>query len=223
MVAHLFRTAHPDLSQARVQSSVACGMWAVSSLLHALTSSDGERNTTDIHTKSAFGPPATATGRPHCQPSEIGSATTMSSKQLARLRAAAIDGRSQNVYFRQEQLERLCKGLLDEESALRQAMIEDCYYSASEAITVLHASVQAIKIVYAGLHPDQSLKQEYRTAHGKDVADGKVPFGMVYIEPEAHTLLYSICAPLSAALAAGNCVAVVVSPSHSRLKPWVRS
>lgn len=137
----------------------------------------------------------------------------MASSQLARLRAAAVDGRAHNVYFRQTQLEQLCHGLLAEEAALRQAMIADCGYTASEAIAVLHASVRVLKELYATLQPTQALEQEYRVAHGKDAADGEVPFGLVYIEPEAHGLLFSICAPLTAAIVAGNCVAVLVCQS----------
>lgn len=135
----------------------------------------------------------------------------MAKAQLGSLQAAAIDGRAQNVYFRQTQLERLCKGLLAEEAALRQAMISDSQYMQSEAIAVLHAAVQTVKDHYASLQPAEALEREYRLAHGKDAADDERPFGLVYVEPEAHTLLYSVSAPLSAAIAAGNCVAILVS------------
>lgn len=135
----------------------------------------------------------------------------MSTAQFERLRAAAIDGRAHNVFFRQSQLERLCKGLLTEEETLRKAMTADSAYTPAEAISVLHAAVQTVKDCYATLQPERALEDEYRIAHGKDAKDGEVPFGLVYIEPEAHALLYSVCAPLSAAIAAGNCVAVVVS------------
>lgn len=142
----------------------------------------------------------------------------MSTVFIERLRAAAVDGRAQNVFFRQTQLERLCKGLLKDEEALRRAMITDSKYTESEAISVLHAAVQTIKDHYAALHPQRALEEEYRIAHGKDASDNDVPFGLVYIEPEAHTLLYSVCAPLAAAIAAGNCVAILVSgPNVFRL------
>lgn len=134
----------------------------------------------------------------------------MANNSIARLQAAVVDGRAHNVFFRQTQLERLCKQLLAEEQALRQAMISDSNYTPSEAIAVLHAAVQAVKDAYATLQPTEALEKEYRVAHGKDAPDSQVPFGLVCIEPERHTLLYSVCSPLSAAIAAGDCVAVLV-------------
>lgn len=134
----------------------------------------------------------------------------MPNAQIHRLQAATVDGRAHNVYFRQTQLERLCKSLLAEEAAFRQAMISDSDYTPSEAIAVFHVTTQTVKDLYATLQPVQALEKEYRVAHGKDAADGARPCGVVYIEPEAHTLLYSVCAPLCAAIAAGNCVIVLV-------------
>ena len=90
-------------------------------------------------------------------------------------------------------------------------MISDSNYSPAEAIAVLHASVQAVKDAYTKLQPSQALEKEYRIAHGHDAPDAGTPFGLVYIEPEAHTLLYSVCSPLSSAIVAGNCVIVLVS------------
>lgn len=135
----------------------------------------------------------------------------MSAGTFATLQAAAVEGRAHNVFYRQTQLERLCKALMDEEAALREAMISDSGYTAAEAIAVLHASIEAVKHWYGTLQPKKALKQEYRVANGKDAPDHSEPVGIVYVEPEAHTLLYSICAPLSAAIAAGNCVYLLVS------------
>lgn len=141
----------------------------------------------------------------------------MAANDLKRLQAAVVDGRARNVFFRQTQLDQLCRKLLAQEQPLRQAMVSDSNYTPSEAIAVLHASVQAVKDAYAFLQPTEALEREYRVAHGKDASDNETPFGLVYIEPEPHTLLYSVCSPLSAAIAAGNCVAVLVSAARDQL------
>lgn len=38
-----------------------------------------------------------------------------------------------------------------------------------------------------------------------------VPAGIVYIEPTSHTMFYSVVVPVASALAAGNCVILLVS------------
>lgn len=134
----------------------------------------------------------------------------MPSHSVARLQAAVVDGRAHNVFYRQTQLERLCKSLLARDTALRNAMIKDSGYSPAEAIAVFHAAVQAVKDSYATLQLKEALDDEYRVAHGKDAPDARIPLGLVYIEPTAHTLLCSVCGPLSSAIAAGNCVVLLV-------------
>lgn len=138
---------------------------------------------------------------------------SMSTYQIKRLEAAMVDGRTHNHFFRQAQLERLCKCILAKETLLRDAMISDSEYTPHEAIAVLHASLQAVKQCYASLQPKQALEDEYRVARGVDAIDNEVPVGMVYIEADTHTLLYSICSPLCAAIAAGSCVVLLVSPT----------
>lgn len=148
---------------------------------------------------------------------QVGNLSTpnMSTGPFARLQAAAIDGRAHNVFFRQTQLERLFKGLLAEEANLRDAMINDSKYTPAEAIAVLHASMQVIRGCYDGIQPKRALEEEYRIAHGKDASNAETPVGLVYVEPHPHTLLYSVCAAVSPAIAAGNCIIVLVSRSFS--------
>ena len=47
-------------------------------------------------------------------------------------------------------------------------------------------------------------------AKGKDASGNREPMGIVYIEPTRHTLLYSVISPVSSAIAAGNCIVVLL-------------
>lgn len=67
-----------------------------------------------------------------------------------------------------------------------------------------------MKDQYASIDFDQMMEEEYRIANGKDAADRRVAAGIVYIVPSSHTLFYSVIAPLSVAIAAGNCAVLEV-------------
>lgn len=144
-------------------------------------------------------------------------------KPFQRIREAAIDGRTQNVYYRQSQLERLRNVLVQNEEALQQAIVDDSGNSVTEAKIEYGLALLALKDQYASLNPAAALEEEYAITHGKDAPQRTEGAGIVYIVPTAHTLLYSIIAPLCAAIAAGNCVIVEVcalSNSSSMLDPF---
>jgi len=132
-----------------------------------------------------------------------------------RLRAAAIDGRAHNVFYRQVQLERLCQALISNASKLRDAIATDYGHSPAEITVELNLANSAIRRDYATLEPKAAHQEEYLIASGEDAPNSRRPAGIVYIEPCTHTLLYSVVAPLSAAIAAGNCVVVLVRPAYS--------
>jgi len=130
------------------------------------------------------------------------------------LRAAAIDGRTHNIYYRQHQLEALHQGLLDHTSEIKDALAADYDHTPAEIAIEIHLALSALKTSYETLQPTKALAEEYLIASGKDAPANRVPAGIAYIEPCTHTLLYSVVAPLSAAIAAGNCVIVLVSPKQ---------
>lgn len=68
-----------------------------------------------------------------------------------------------------------------------------------------------VKDQYASIDFDQMLEEEYRIADGENAADRRVANGIAYIVPSNHTLFYSTIAPLSVAIAVGNCVVLEVS------------
>jgi len=130
-----------------------------------------------------------------------------------RLRAAAIDGRAHNVFYRQVQLERLSQALTNNASKLRDAIATDYGHSPAEVAVELNLAISAIRRDYATLEPKAAHQEEYLIASGEDAPNSRRPAGIVYIEPCTHTLLYSVVTPLSAAIAAGNCVVVLVRPA----------
>lgn len=87
--------------------------------------------------------------------------------------------------------------------------------SEQEAAAEVALSLDLVKEQYAAINPAKDLEEEYRLSKGKDAQDQTRPWGVVYIEPQQnHTPLFSIITALSAALAAGNCVALKVSPDN---------
>ena len=132
-----------------------------------------------------------------------------------RIRASAIDGRAHNVFYRQQQIERLCRTILEHAEDIRKAIVSDFGHTESEATVEFSLTLSAIRNNYAALQPKKAHEDEYAVANGKDAPENQEPPGIVYIEPTAHSLFYSTLVPLSAALAAGNCVIVLVrSLSH---------
>ena len=136
---------------------------------------------------------------------------------FAAVRASVIDQRTHNVFYRQTQLERLCRTLIEKASEIRSAIESDYGHSQAEAAVEVHQTIDAVKRDYASLQPKKAIEEEYLVATKHDAPDHRRPVGMVYIEPCKHTLFYSAVAPLSAAIAAGNCTIVLVGPVRLRI------
>ncbi|KAM5347517.1 hypothetical protein ACJ41O_010522 [Fusarium nematophilum] len=135
-------------------------------------------------------------------------------KEFARLRAAAVDGRAHNVYFRQTQLERLCRAAVTNAREVSEALQQDYEYTRADAAIEIYATVSAMKESYTALEPKQVLDEEYLVAHGKDMPSFRKPVGIVYIEPCAgHSVFNSALVPLASAIAAGNCVILLLEDS----------
>jgi acyl-CoA reductase-like NAD-dependent aldehyde dehydrogenase len=132
-------------------------------------------------------------------------------ESFAELRAAAIDGRTHNIYYRQHQLEALHHGLLAHASEIQEAIAADYNHTPVEIALEIKLALYTLKASYETLQPTKALADEYLIASGSDSPNNRQPARIVYIEPCPHTLLYSIVAPLSASIAAGNCVIVLVS------------
>jgi acyl-CoA reductase-like NAD-dependent aldehyde dehydrogenase len=135
----------------------------------------------------------------------------MTSPSFPDLRAAAIDGRTHNIYYRQHQLEALHSALLSHAPSIRAAISADTTYTPAEIAVEFHLALSALKNAYETLQPAKAHADEYLIAGGCDAPNTKVPAGIAYIEPCAHTLFYSVIVPLGRAIAGGCCVIVLVS------------
>lgn len=137
---------------------------------------------------------------------------------FAELRAAAIDGRTHNIYYRQHQLEALHQALLDHASEIRDAIAADYDHSPAEVAVEINLALSALNQNYETLQPTKAHAEEYLIASGHDAPASRIPAGIAYIEPCTHTLFFSVIAPLSAAIAAGNVVIVLVSTNRPPLQ-----
>ena len=131
-------------------------------------------------------------------------------KALSKLQDAVVDGRLANVFFRREQLYRLHETVLQNKNTIVEAIVNDSGNTAAEAFAEFYAILSAITSYHDQLKPEAELDAEYQIAKGQDAPEAREGVGIVLIRPQAHTFVYSVLAPVSAAIAAGNCVAVMV-------------
>jgi acyl-CoA reductase-like NAD-dependent aldehyde dehydrogenase len=132
---------------------------------------------------------------------------TLSHKDaIARLRGARIDGRTENVRYRQSQLQYLHRELASIANDLRGAIRKDANFSESEANVEFAAGMTCVKRAYESLDFDQALEDEYNPTKGLDYPHRRAALGIVYVRPAKAFPFYNILAPVSAAIAAGDCV-----------------
>ncbi|KFZ19756.1 hypothetical protein V501_00526 [Pseudogymnoascus sp. VKM F-4519 (FW-2642)] len=129
---------------------------------------------------------------------------------IQRLQESLIDRRTENVRYRQNQLQSLHATLCNSANSICNSIAEDAQVESSnaEAETEYYLSMNAVKHFYEGLGFEKSINDEYLIATGIDNPQRKVGYGLVIIRPTTHTRLYSIVCPLAAALAAGNVVVI---------------
>jgi acyl-CoA reductase-like NAD-dependent aldehyde dehydrogenase len=137
---------------------------------------------------------------------------------LSKLQEAVTDGRLANVFFRREQLYRLHEALLQSKDAVVDGIVKDSGDTVAAAFAELYTTLSAIKSYHDQLQPQAELDTEYRIANGQDAPEAREGVGIVLIRPQAHTFVYSVLTPVSAAIAAGNCVAVVVRATLKRFR-----
>ncbi|KFY88807.1 hypothetical protein V498_06667 [Pseudogymnoascus sp. VKM F-4517 (FW-2822)] len=129
---------------------------------------------------------------------------------IHRLQESVIDGRTENVRYRQNQLQSLHAALCSSADLICNSIAEDTQIKSSDAEveTEYYLSTNAVKHFYEGLGFEKSISDEYLIATGFDNPQRKLGYGLVIIRPTTHTRLYSIVCPLAAALAAGNIVVI---------------
>ncbi|KAL1656941.1 hypothetical protein SLS61_000737 [Didymella pomorum] len=148
----------------------------------------------------------------------------MADSAIAQLQATALTARCHNSFFRQKQLKSLHDALRQDSNTVKDAIKSDTRVSEQEAAAEVALSLDLVKEQYAAINPAKDLEEEYRLSKGKDAQDQTRPWGVVYIEPQQnHTPLFSIIMALSAALAAGNCVALKLDNNLRALPSLLRT
>ncbi|KAL1897610.1 hypothetical protein Sste5346_003916 [Sporothrix stenoceras] len=127
-----------------------------------------------------------------------------------RLRDTVVDGRAENVFYRREQLRKLHDRLSEGNTPLLDAIVADSGNTSAEAWTELYQALAVLKTCFDGLDPEKALAEEYAIAKQQDSAGARTAVGIVYIEPTMHTVVFSVVSAVAAAIAAGNCVIVVL-------------
>lgn len=135
------------------------------------------------------------------------------SHTLSQLKAAVIDGRTENLRYRQNELQKLHATLRENADKILTVIAShgSSRKIGSEAETEYYLTLQAVANFYKSLDFSESLKNEYLIANGADNVDRRVGKGLVILRPTTHTRFYSIICPLAAAISAGNCILLEVS------------
>ena len=133
------------------------------------------------------------------------------SSPIKRINAACIDGRARSPRYIQKQLCRLHDALVENSEAIREAIRGDTHHTAAEVETEYYLALGCLKEQYSKLNVEKFITEEYNLANSIDSPERRVAAGTVYIVPSKYTLFYSTISPVSAAIAAGNCVVVEVS------------
>jgi acyl-CoA reductase-like NAD-dependent aldehyde dehydrogenase len=143
--------------------------------------------------------------------SDISSLTLqMSSSDLEQLRAAAIDGRTNNVRFRQKELHALNAAFQKSVGDILSAISEDAGGPSPDVQVEYYLAMDALKRLYGSLNFQQSMNDEYLIANGADNTARRVSKGIVAIRPTRHARFYSVVCTLATAITAGNCVVLEV-------------
>ena len=121
---------------------------------------------------------------------------------ILRLQESVVDSRTENVRYRQNQLQSLHAALCSSADLICNSVAEDTQVENShgEVETEYYLSTNAVKHFYESLSLEKSINEEYLVATGVDNPQRKVGYGLVIIRPTTHTRLYSIVCPLAAAL-----------------------
>ena len=138
-------------------------------------------------------------------------ASQTTTSPFSRLLLAQVEGTAASTRHQQSQLQRLHKALADAKVDLISAIKDDHDHSDFEAAFEYCSALSSTRNHYESKDIAMEVEKSRSLELGKDNLHRAVGVGIVYIIPTSHTPLHSIVSPLSAAIAAGNCVIVEVS------------
>jgi acyl-CoA reductase-like NAD-dependent aldehyde dehydrogenase len=131
---------------------------------------------------------------------------------LARVQAAAMDGRMRTLRIRQRLFQSLYRHLSQNQDAFLEAAQSDDNCSVNEAQITFASALIELRNHYNALDLTTDMDQEYSLAKEKSNEVRRVPIDITYIIPDTFTMLFSALSALSAAIEAGSCVVVEASP-----------
>ena len=132
-----------------------------------------------------------------------------SSNPFPRIAIAHVEDSARSLRHRQQQLQRLQVALAKNKTPLVQTLQDDYNYSDDEALFQYSLALSELQTHYESLNLEEELKSSRNIVNDNDRLVRFVGSGLVYVIP--HSGLYSVVAPLAAAMAAGNCVVIEVS------------
>lgn len=142
---------------------------------------------------------------------------------ISNLQATALSARCHNPFFRQKQLKSLHDVLRNNASEIREALKHDTSASDAEVTIEFALALETVKEHYSAINSKKELESEYLITNGKDAQDRSEPWGVTFIEPQqSHTPLFSTVTALSAAVRAGNCVALKLETNLRTLPSLLR-
>lgn len=145
-----------------------------------------------------------------------------SNAALSILQATALARRCHNPYFRREQLKALHDALRNKAQDLRDAIKQQANVTDHEVSLEVASALQIVKSYHAEIDPTKEIEKEYRTSKGVDALDKTEPWGVVYVEPDwSHTPFFNTLVAVSAALANGNCVLLLLQVSCNMHQRYV--
>ncbi|KAF2218865.1 Aldehyde/histidinol dehydrogenase [Elsinoe ampelina] len=148
----------------------------------------------------------------------------MSQQELAALKAAAIDGRAQTIFYKHAQLQKLRDTLVEKSKQIQDAIVSDSGFTPAEAKIEYSLALNTLRTRYAEIADHEKvLSQEYTVAKGKDDASRRLGTGIALIKPASHNLFFSTIAPLVAAIVAGNVVVLQFENSTRSLPALLKS
>lgn len=142
--------------------------------------------------------------------------------QIKMIRSSVTDGTAITPRFREKQLASLHKTLLSARNEIVQAIVDELSCHVNEATAQFLLVMQAVKTFHNAVNPTTLIEEEYQIAKGKNHLSKRTPYGCAYITPSTNDVFYSVVVPVSAAIAAGNCVVLELSQNLSTLNSILR-
>jgi acyl-CoA reductase-like NAD-dependent aldehyde dehydrogenase len=147
------------------------------------------------------------------------SASSSSPPPFPRIAISQLEGRAQPIHYRKTQLHRLQIELLNSADEIKASIKADEGHTSHEADFEYILVLSELRQHYDTLNPKNELATMRQIELGNSNLSRSKSTSIAYVEPSAHTRLYSVLSPVCAAIAAGNCVIVEVSGCLTVLQP----